>query len=383
MKKVLFISDFLLLDNVGAHKLSMAHLETLQQIYGQSLDIIALTGDRKYTGSKYLGLRASKNKIQKLRNIIQGNTVCISNLNIKVILKEIDKNKYSNIFIDNSIYGKLVKKIKEQNPNVNVISFYHDVKKNLAKQFLKEYGIKYLPVYLATIYNEKLNSQYADSNITLNKRESELLRKYYGINPSIELPIYFNENQEIEVEKYMNTSRDKNILFVGAYYYPNVKGIEWFCENVIPLLKGNYKLKIVGREMEKIRSKINDKHVEVVGGVKDLSRYYNDADIIIGPIFDGAGMKVKTAEAFSYGKIFVGTDESLVGYYEQASNDLKNKFIFKANTKEEFAEKINYLIENYDFHFKFNKPVREYFIENYSSRSALEKLCKLLKEYEK
>lgn len=38
---------------------------------------------------------------------------------------------------------------------------------------------------------------------------------------------------------------------------------------------------------------------------------------MIAPLFDGGGMKSKTVEALSFGKIFVGTEESLFGFWEE------------------------------------------------------------------
>ncbi|MDZ5026019.1 glycosyltransferase family 4 protein [Clostridium perfringens] len=374
MKKILYISDFILEKNIGAHKLTKSHLRTLRDIVGyENVDVIALTGRNNYKEDQYFCIRGYENKFQKVKNFLELNSPFINNKIINTILKKIDENKYNVVFVDNSTYGKLVKSIKRKFPNIKVISFYHDVKRNLCKLWLKEYGVKYFPDYIVNIYNEYLNSKYSDFNITLNNREDELFFKYYKKRSDLNLPIYMKKSNK--VKEIINN--DFDILFVGAYYYPNVKGIEWFCNNVMNNIKFDCNLYIVGKGMEAIKSNFNDSRIHVVGTVEDISIYYNKANVVIAPIFDGAGMKVKTAEAFMFGKNFIGTDESLVGYWENLDCNLKSNYIFLANTKEEYINYLNLLYENKSFN-KMNKDVCEFFLKNYSDKVVLEKLKKIL-----
>lgn len=51
-----------------------------------------------------------------------------------------------------------------------------------------------------------------------------------------------------------------------------------------------------------------------------MAEYIYNADFLIAPIFEGSGMKLKTAEALMYGKTVFGTTEAFEGYdvdYEQ------------------------------------------------------------------
>ena len=122
------------------------------------------------------------------------------------------------------------------------------------------------------------------------------------------------------------------MLFVGSYYWPNVKGIKWFVDNVMPLLTDEYKLYIVGKNFEKMKEKLESEKVFVVGTVDDLGEWYYKADIVVGPIFDGTGMKTKTVEALMYGKVYLGAEEALCGY-----RDIDD---FLCLSESEFANKI-------------------------------------------
>ena len=61
-----------------------------------------------------------------------------------------------------------------------------------------------------------------------------------------------------------------------------------------------------------------------------MAPYFQNAEFYVAPVFSGAGMKVKVAEALSYGLTVVGSHHALVGYEESAP------FVIETNTAEEF-----------------------------------------------
>ena len=135
----------------------------------------------------------------------------------------------------------------------------------------------------------------------------------------------------------------KKILFVGKKYYPNLIGFKWFVDNVLPSLTDNIQVDVVGRGLEELRNEYSDSRINVIGGVESLNPYYENADIVIAPLFDGGGMKSKTVEALSFGKIFVGTEESLFGFWEEMDSDIRGKTCYQCNTPEEWIQTINNL----------------------------------------
>ena len=72
-------------------------------------------------------------------------------------------------------------------------------------------------------------------------------------------------------------------------------------QNVYPHV--NISVKIVGKGMNKLREHYNiPDNIEVISDVPDLKPYFEEADLMILPIFKGSGMKVKTCESLMYGK---------------------------------------------------------------------------------
>ena len=118
-----------------------------------------------------------------------------------------------------------------------------------------------------------------------------------------------------------------------------------------------------------------------MGTVETPVPYYLDADIFIAPLFDGGGMKVKSIEAISYGKCFVGTEESLHGFWEEFSDSVRNKFIYKVNTKEEWIAIINKLATQDTY--KFNKTVFNDFYSHFSYETMKKSFEEQLKRIDK
>ena len=175
-------------------------------------------------------------------------------------------------------------------------------------------------------------------------------------------------------------NKEFKLLFVGVgTFLPNIQGIEFFIKNVIPYI--NVKLEIVGKNTELNKEKwerLNSK-VEVKGTVDSLDNYYNEANAVIAPIFIGGGMKVKTAEALSYGKTIFGTTEAFEGYEVDYS-----KVGGLCNTVEEFIEVINNYIEWWKNNDKptFNKYSYQIFKEKYSYEASLKSFKEIFEELE-
>lgn len=374
--KLLYIASEFGISN-GTNTNMMVHYRTLINILGK---------DNVYTidlnsGGKQIETTKSKSYLKPVRLMdklirgIQGHTALMSNSIVRDILKIISDEKIGFVFVDESLYGQMVRSIKKKYPDVKVACFYHDVKRNLYLQWIKKEGIgAAVKRYIPGLVNEKKTAIYSDYNITLNGRESQMLKQYYGKDATLELPVGISEPQyNGDLENPFTAGF--NLLFVGAKYYANILGAKWFCENVIPQLDSDVHLWIVGKGMEVLRTELVLDRVHVVGTVDSLSKYYQYADVVIAPIFEGAGMKVKTAEALSYGKCFVGTLESEIGYMEYCPKDCRNLF-FECNTAETFVATIDSLKQKGVQ--KEYQQIKCFFKNNYSLQSIEDKLRKIL-----
>lgn len=362
MKKILFVSSRLEKERKnGAYLVAKRNLDNLKSIF-KNIQIYKVS---------------QKNIFFRIISICMFNRLESSSIKVeREILEKIKKNKYTIIFLDGSGYGYLSEKIKKNFPNIKIIVFCHDINFYLYSSIISEER-NFLRKLKAKKekYNSEINEnkvfKNADKIITLNKRDTKLLKDKYGYDTSKEIGITF-EDTEVKNIKYDNLiNNDFILLFVGvANFIPNISGLEFFIQNVLPAI--NVKLFVVGKGMEKYRKdfeKANEK-IKVIGTVENIEEYYLKADAVVAPIFIGGGMKVKTGEALMYGKSIFGTTEAFQGYeidYEKIGG--------VCNTAEEFIFKINNYIKKWEKAGKIraNKYSREIFYAKYSYKSSLEK----------
>jgi hypothetical protein len=362
--KVLYVSDFLMLGHSGGAHLSKAHLKTLKQLYGEeNVRTIAVTYAQDVTDPEYECIKSYDGHIGQLRNVLQGNTHAFNNTINKRMLSIIVEERIDVVFFDNGYFGKQCKLVKELFPSIPIITFNHGILRNGTNQQITERKFKpqYWPQIFGLLRGEKQSSKYADVILVINSRDANEFEKAYKRKADYILPAYIEEMSNVSKDESL--LHEAKILFVGGNFYPNIHGIKWFSENVLPKLTCKARLTIVGRGLESLRTAPEikgKKNIEVVGGVEDLSLWYNTANIVVGPIFYGDGMKTKTAEALQFGKIYIGTQEALCGY------DMLKKY--ECNTADEFIKMIEgFCKEGIKF---YNPEIREIFDRYYSESSA-------------
>jgi GT2 family glycosyltransferase len=110
-------------------------------------------------------------------------------------------------------------------------------------------------------------------------------------------------------------------LFVGGYRHPpNVEGIKWFVDQVVPILRDlgySEKVRAVGTGLDmETHTLLENMGVEVLGGIDDkrLLELYNSSKIAIIPLLSGRGLKGKFAEAASHNLPIVSTTAGAEGF---------------------------------------------------------------------
>lgn len=367
-KKILFISNRLNEANKnGANVVAKRNLENLIEILG----------------NENVFVYSIKNKckiINIINNLIFNRIESITLIDEKNILKTIAEKNIDYVFLDTSCYGFLARKLNRN--QIKIITFCHDITKELYSSLIKNFSNDSLKNLIKKLrlkqlkklseMNENITFKHSDILVTLNERETKLLKREYNCSSDIQIPISFPVKKSIH-KKEVYKKNKFNILFVGvAGFTPNMQGIQFFIKNVLPEL--DVELNIVGKNMENYKELLENEKVNIIGTVDALDDYYLCADIVIAPIFLGGGMKVKTAEALMYGKTIFGTTEAFEGYelnYDKVGG--------LCNTADEFIEKINKYIKNYNG-LKENKYSKDIFMEKYSYEASKKLFEKVLKE---
>lgn len=137
------------------------------------------------------------------------------------------------------------------------------------------------------------------------------------------------------------------LLIVGWMdYAPNRYGVIRFVERIFPRIKKavpDATLHIAGKNSDDALSEwLNSRDgVSALGFVDDLQKEYDEAQIVVIPVYHGSGTSVKFIEAMSMGKPIVSTKAGVRGFDDICKD---NVHYLCAKTDKDFAQKIIYLL---------------------------------------
>lgn len=362
-KKWLFVTLRNTTGYSGGMQCSMRNLNSLEDIYGK--ENICL-----YPISRHVISNKLNEYIVKIYNIIIGYVFGVNNNHLREILQIIERENITDIFLDGSIFGILAKHIKEHHKDIKITSFFHNVEYLQVKNNIRINGatIMSIPILNNIKKNEKLTCKYSDNIIVLNQRDEELIRNNYNTRVTKIIPISFKDIGS-DILPNSTVSRPYNAIFIGSYFLPNIEGLIWFTEKVLPFV--DIKLTVIGNGMENIVPKIDadiikSGKINILGTVDNLSKYYENSDLVIMPLLSGGGMKVKTAEALMYGKLIIGTEEAFCGYDKDSGTVCHNEKDFIS------------ILNNLDIKNKYNLLSRDLFKKKYSYAVTLNQFMEVL-----
>lgn len=324
-------------------------------------------GERNYLSLKkknrmYLKRIDRISTIKSAWSILEGHMPPFLNHDLGQISSIIQKDNIEVVFLDRSLLGTAARYIKRNFPDVQIISFFHNIESDYMRAIIN-HGLKQDIYYKIAYRQERFTIKFSDKIISLTNRDSEKIKALYGRNADAIIPITFEDRFSGSDLISCNSADPYNhhpaALMVGGLRNDTRENIKWLKEKIAERTPDTYYY-LVGRGLEREKISFERKNVKVVGSVDDLLPYYFYADFVVLPIIAGAGMKVKTAEALMYGKTIVGTDEALIGY--EIDDERVGK---RCNTPGEFYDAINKLSEIK--HFRINEYARNLFKEKYSN----------------
>lgn len=234
-------------------------------------------------------------------------------------------------------------------------------RRSLKERFILKQILK-LESLLLKRYEDKMVKKF---NLTSIVSKNDL------INSSIKLKddIIVNPNGTSIIDKPINKNsikKEKVFLFHGNMsYFPNIEAMANFINEVWPSIVGkypNYKLYIVGKDpVEKIKKYNGKNNIIVTGFVEDITEYLLKAKIGIYPLNSGTGMQNKILEALACGLPSIASNYAIQGIQGISTNE-----ILIANTKHEYIQTIERLINDDDLRKTFELKGQEFILDNYS-----------------
>lgn len=166
--------------------------------------------------------------------------------------------------------------------------------------------------FYAQATRKALRSFIGHVAVTFFSNRQQALDYHTGYLPNI--PFGTVDAREVSSDK-IHRGR---LLFVGLLaYYPNVLGIDRFLTRVYPFLKRkDLEVHICGIGLdERMKAKWSAiEGVKIPGFVEDLVPEYAGAEIVVIPIYHGAGTCIKVLEAMQMRRLVVTTPKGARGY---------------------------------------------------------------------
>lgn len=140
--------------------------------------------------------------------------------------------------------------------------------------------------------------QNADLVMTNSGEDDAIFRREFPGTPSVMVA------NMVPMRPRPKQARAAQLFFVGNFFHkPNVDGIVWFCESILPLVlqkRPDTILEIGGRnpppELAKLPSAAA---IKALGWIPDTNPHLDAARIVIAPLRFGGGMKGKVTESLA------------------------------------------------------------------------------------
>ena len=237
------------------------------------------------------------------------------------------------------------------------------------KKFVMKNEINLLDKYEIYIGN------ITNKTIFVAKSESDSFNRQLGQKKAITVPI--GVDVDYFVNKDNNANKENYIGFLGVLNVAhNESAIKHFVNDIFPkVLKKNKKAKflIIGGGATAELKKLASKNVIFTGRVDDVRDYLSQCKVFVCPLTFGSGIKTKNLEAMSM-------ELPVVTSYIGAENidAINGKDWFVADSNEDFAEKIVYLLENDKERNKMAKNGSNFVRKNFTWEIAEKEFKKIL-----
>lgn len=221
----------------------------------------------------------------------------------KSVNKIINKENIHAVIINYITYTKLFNHLKG---NIKKIVFTHDT-----FTFRKKHSN--LPVW-SMLPNEEAKGLNRCDYILAIQNNDAIFFNYLAPNSHC-IPIY--STFKFKLQEIVETN---DILFLSSDNEFNRVAIIDFIENVfieIRKMDTSVSLIIGGKICDFLHSKLLPTGIKLCGIVDNAESFYKLSDIVINPTFSGTGLKIKTFEAISYGKVVIAHKHSSEGIFRK------------------------------------------------------------------
>lgn len=196
------------------------------------------------------------------------------------------------------------------------------------KQLMYEAELRYAALY--------------DKVIFVSHEESDKLNNIYP-QKAIDIPL------GVQIDRYIGCKRieqqNNNICFVGNMYVAaNIDTLEHIVEDILPYVKSDYKLFVIGKVSEELKNAYyKNEKIIFTGRVENIYDVAKNCKLFLAPIVYGSGIKTKILEAMAMNLPVITNDTGAEGI-----DVINQKHLIIENNNKKIAELVDYYLNNND-----------------------------------
>lgn len=209
--------------------------------------------------------------------------------------------------------------------------------------------------------------QEVDGIVSITENDARFFEK---INPAVKTtsipPIITTKAEEADY----NLS---DFYFLGAMdWQPNIEGIQWFIQKVIPEGLTETQFYLAGKSLNKNEYK----HPGIVnlGEIENAMDFIKAHGICLIPLHSGSGLKIKLLENMALGKPIITTTEGARGVGVQ-----HEKEVLIADHPDDFRKQMNKLSQNKELRQSLGNTAKTFVTENFNKEKLTEKLIEFIR----
>jgi polysaccharide biosynthesis protein PslH len=163
---------------------------------------------------------------------------------------------------------------------------------------------------------------------------------------------------------------------VKCTYWPNRLGIEWLLKEVWPLVVGaipEATLHLAGKAFPKDVDWDQQPGIYCHGELEDIAPFVAQMDVLVVPIWEGSGIRIKILEALDYGKLVLSTSVGLEGL----AKDLRNS-IPESKNANDMAATMQKVFQNREERMALASAQQKAYWDNYSPEKLIGRLKEIM-----
>jgi glycosyltransferase involved in cell wall biosynthesis len=195
-----------------------------------------------------------------------------------------------------------------------------------------------------------------DGLVAIAKNELDFLREYNLHQPAVYIPTGFDLGTR-------ESGYGNDFFHLAAMdWQPNIQGLTWFLKEVwqhSPCAKNNL-LHLAGKGLDKQQYNNYD-GLKNHGPIPDSQAFMCDYGIMLVPLFEGSGLRIKIIEAGALGVPIIATTKAVEGI-----GLLPNVHFLEANTSNEFEKAMQLLVNDVSLRQSLGAAIRVFMQQNYN-----------------